>query len=104
MLQNSSCSLYALIGADNTGCLSVNRKAIFWKAFIEAEKATVNCLSELGGAGVIPGVEIMASIEKSVFQLCLPKTKMCSDGGYLGRDKLSWRGYPQPKLLFNKQS
>ena len=33
-------------------------------------------LPELGGAGVIPRVEMMASIKKFVCQLYLPKTEM----------------------------
>ena len=45
-----------------------------WKAFMKTE-ITIG-LPELGGAGVIPRVEMMASIKKFVCQLYLPKTEM----------------------------
>ena len=45
-----------------------------WKAFMKTE-ITIG-LPELGGAGVIPRVEMMASIKKFVYQLYLPKTEM----------------------------
>lgn len=45
-----------------------------WKAFMKTE--IIIGLPELGGAGVIPRVEMMASIKKFVCQLYLPKTEM----------------------------
>lgn len=35
-------------------------------------------LSELGGTGLIPRAEITASIKRSVCQLYLPRTEICS--------------------------
>ena len=45
-----------------------------WKAFMKTE--IIIGLPEPGGAGVIPRVEMMASIKKFVYQLYLPKTEM----------------------------
>ena len=45
-----------------------------WKSFMKTE--IIIGLPELGGAGVIPRVEMMASIKKFVCQLYLPKTEM----------------------------
>ena len=71
-------AFHAFSGADNTGCFAGKGKSSCWRAFMEADREIINALSGLGGASAIPSDDIMASIEKFVCQLYLPKTEMCS--------------------------
>ena len=68
-------AFHASSGADNTGCFSEKGKAPCWKTFIEADEEVISGFSALG---VNLSRETMALIEKSLCQLYVSRTDICT--------------------------
>ena len=74
ILQAILCAIGPEMAANSPPPPSLKWSRQDWKSFMKTE--IIIGLPELGGAGVIPRVEMMASIKKFVCQLYLPKTEM----------------------------